>query len=323
MSKMSKKNEQTKEVMNKKTNRIKCTAAEVGRNAYYQMPKFLFEEEFKCLSSDAIVLYCLIKDRHELSIKNGWVDDVGDVFTIFSRLDMQNALNKSEKTIAKAVKNLKDYDLIEEKRKGLGKPNLIYLLTIKTSNNYGSRDAKDKDEDKKAKNKGTGETESFEECSGENFAKDSSTYATANPTATEQENLRSQNRKYYGSRTVKSAIPSYNNKTDNNQTEFNKSLLLQTPLLLHNDNDIEKFKAQGITDDLIDYAKELAYEKNAPKWAYVRKILLDCLEKGIYNRWQKEEYERQRQQQRQQPQNQDPFLQGVIDSYGQLYNPSA
>jgi hypothetical protein len=92
------------------------------------MPKFLFEGELENLTNDARVLYSLLRDRHELSIKNHWVNSEGEVYLIFSRENMCGFLKLCEKTITKAMNTLKKYNLIEEQRRGLGKPNLIYLL---------------------------------------------------------------------------------------------------------------------------------------------------------------------------------------------------
>ena len=106
-------------------------ASEVQEQRFYQLPKFLVHDErFKGLSSDAKLLYAILRDRHELSLKNNWVDDDGYVFIIYTRADMMNALGLSDKPITKAIKDLKKYGLIDEKRQGLNKPNLIYVLTV-------------------------------------------------------------------------------------------------------------------------------------------------------------------------------------------------
>ena len=106
-------------------------ASEVQENRFYQLPKFLVHDErFKGLSSDAKLLYAILRDRHELSLKNNWVDDDGYVFIIYTRADMMDALGLSDKPITKAIKDLKKYGLIDEKRQGLNKPNLIYVLTV-------------------------------------------------------------------------------------------------------------------------------------------------------------------------------------------------
>jgi hypothetical protein len=112
-------------------NRVKYTVEKVLTNAFYQMPKFLFTDEFANLSNDARVLYMLLKDRHELSIKNKWFNDKREVFLIMTREEMEATLNLSLPTIIKAIKDLKKVNLIEEERRGQGKPNLLYLLEVK------------------------------------------------------------------------------------------------------------------------------------------------------------------------------------------------
>jgi len=99
-------------------------------NSFYQLPKFLFDAEFDGLSNDARVLYALLRNRHEISVKNGWFDEKDEVFLYFKREDMQTILGLSERTIAKIMRDLKSYRLLEETQQGLGKPNRIYLLTV-------------------------------------------------------------------------------------------------------------------------------------------------------------------------------------------------
>lgn len=117
-------------------NRIRYTLEEIQRNIYYQMPKFLFEGELENLSNDARVLYSLLRDRHELSIKNQWINDNGEVYLIFSRENMCEMLKLSRPTITKAMNDLKKYNLIDEKRLGQGKANHIYLLLVDTPLTY-------------------------------------------------------------------------------------------------------------------------------------------------------------------------------------------
>jgi hypothetical protein len=100
---------------------------EIKQNQFYQMPKFLFEDEFKSLSNDARVLYSLLRDRHQLSIKNKWVNDKNEVFLIYSRSEMAEMLGISEGPVLNAIKQLKEFKLLEEERQGMNKPNLIFL----------------------------------------------------------------------------------------------------------------------------------------------------------------------------------------------------
>jgi DNA-binding transcriptional ArsR family regulator len=117
--------------MENKKNRIRYTVEKVLSNSFYQMPKFLFEGEFKKLSNDARVLYMLLKDRHELSVKNEWYNEKNEVYLIMRREEMETLLNLSAPTIRKALKELKELNLIDEERQGLNKPNILFLMECK------------------------------------------------------------------------------------------------------------------------------------------------------------------------------------------------
>lgn len=111
------------------TRRIKLT--EVQESRFYQLPKFLVHDpHFKKLSGDAKILYSVLRDRHELSVMNNWVDENGDVFIYYTRNAMMEDLGLSNKTVSKYMNELKQYGLIDEVRQGLNKPNRIYICTL-------------------------------------------------------------------------------------------------------------------------------------------------------------------------------------------------
>lgn len=112
-------------------NRTRYTVDEVLKPRFYQMPKFLFGGEFKKMSNDAKILYALLKDRHELSLSNNWVNDDNEVYLIMPREEMCELLGVSQPTIRKAINQLIDFGLMEEVRQGLNKPNIIYLMECK------------------------------------------------------------------------------------------------------------------------------------------------------------------------------------------------
>ncbi len=82
------------------------------------------------LNSDSKILYGFLLNRLTLSAKNNWIDENGNVFLIFTRKEVQERLDLSDKTVTKAFKQLKDCKLIHEKRQGANKPNLIYVGKI-------------------------------------------------------------------------------------------------------------------------------------------------------------------------------------------------
>ena len=105
----------------------KFSVNDIYNNSFHQLPSFFFLEDFPKISDKAIILYSLLKSRHELSIKNRWFDKEGNVYLIMKREEMEKTLRSSDKTITKAINELKEYNLLIEVRQGKGRPNLIYL----------------------------------------------------------------------------------------------------------------------------------------------------------------------------------------------------
>ena len=97
--------------------------------AFYRIPKVLFTEScFKSLSTDAKALYGILLDRMNLSAKNGWIDAEGRVYIIFTTEEIMEAMGCANQKATRLLAELeKDIGLIERKRQGLGKPNLIYV----------------------------------------------------------------------------------------------------------------------------------------------------------------------------------------------------
>ena len=62
--------------------------------SFYRIPKALFQEpRFQSLSTDAKTLYGILLDRMSLSAKNGWLDEQGRVFIIFTIEDTPERAN--------------------------------------------------------------------------------------------------------------------------------------------------------------------------------------------------------------------------------------
>lgn len=114
---------------------------ETLEHKYYQIPQELFvNEKYKNkLNSDSKILYAFLLDRLSLSQKNHWIDEDNNVYLIFTREEVQEKLNLSDKTVTKAFKILMEVNLVQEKRQGLGKPNLIYVGKINHSDSENLR----------------------------------------------------------------------------------------------------------------------------------------------------------------------------------------
>ena len=104
---------------------------EAEQFSFYRVPRLLIKDErFKGLSSDAKLLYVLMLDRMSLSMKNGWLDDENRAYIIYTVDAIMEDLGCSKPTCTKIMREL-DSDngigLIEKKRRGLGKPDIIYV----------------------------------------------------------------------------------------------------------------------------------------------------------------------------------------------------
>ena len=96
--------------------------------SYFRVPKILFRDiKFKDLSTDAKTLYGILLDRTGLSVKNGWLDAQGRVYIIFPVQAVMEALGCADNKATKLFRELEKFGLIERKRRGLGKPDLIYV----------------------------------------------------------------------------------------------------------------------------------------------------------------------------------------------------
>lgn len=111
---------------------------EMEQIQFVQMPnELIFGEEFVDLSSDAKILYCVLRNRMSLSARNNWKDEEGKVYVIYSIEEIMREFRCSK---ASAIRLLDELDskngigLLEKKKQGFGKPNLLYVrnfLTIK------------------------------------------------------------------------------------------------------------------------------------------------------------------------------------------------
>ena len=96
--------------------------------SYFRIPKALFQDHrFRQLSTDARTLYGILLDRMSLSAKNGWLDEQGRVYIIYTVREVQESLCCAEHKAVKLFRELEDMNLIERKRRGLGRPSLIYV----------------------------------------------------------------------------------------------------------------------------------------------------------------------------------------------------
>jgi len=104
---------------------------EVEQFSFFRIPKLLFiNPVFSQLSDSAKIMYGLFLDRTSLSRKNSWVDDLNRIYVIFSYEEIMEQLNCYSEKVSKVLAELdtkKGIGLIEKVRRGLGKPDIIYV----------------------------------------------------------------------------------------------------------------------------------------------------------------------------------------------------
>lgn len=109
---------------------------EAEQFSFFRIPKLLFTDKaFNTLTSDAKVLYGILLDRMSLSMKNEWLDDENRVYIIFTIDEIEETMNFGKNKAINTMKELENFGLIEKKRRGLGKPNIIYVMNFLINKN--------------------------------------------------------------------------------------------------------------------------------------------------------------------------------------------
>ena len=115
--------------------------------SFYRIPKLLFQDSrFQPLSTDAKTLYGILLDRMSLSVKNGWLDEQNRVFIIFTIEDVKRALCCADNKATKLLRELEKFGLIERKRRGQGKPCLVYVKNFSAESSKESVKNRDNDD---------------------------------------------------------------------------------------------------------------------------------------------------------------------------------
>ena len=101
---------------------------DVVSNEFIRLPLALLANgAYKSMSLEAKVVYSLLLNRLTLSQRNGWLNENNEVYLIYTREDAANSLSISYKKSIAAFKELISNNLIVEKRRGRGLPNIIYI----------------------------------------------------------------------------------------------------------------------------------------------------------------------------------------------------
>ncbi len=95
---------------------------------FIRIPKsMMVDPMFADLSVNAKLLYGVLLDRMNLSMKNRWFDSENRVYIIYQISEIMEDFNFSKKTAVRYLNELEDFGLVEKKRRGLGLPSLLYV----------------------------------------------------------------------------------------------------------------------------------------------------------------------------------------------------
>jgi len=104
---------------------------------FYQTPKALFNNpKYRGLALGPKLMYSILRDRLDISIKNKWKDNKGYIYLIFSVEELSDLLEIDRTAVMRYKKKLVEYKLIIDKRLGQGNPNRVYVLKPELVDNY-------------------------------------------------------------------------------------------------------------------------------------------------------------------------------------------
>ena len=115
---------------------------EAEQYSFVRVPKILLQHEtYQRISSEAKLLYSLLLDRVGISLRSGWKDKQDRVYIIYPIAEIMEEMNCGKNKAVQLLDELENkVGLIERKRQGLGKPNLIYVRSFfRTVDNSGER----------------------------------------------------------------------------------------------------------------------------------------------------------------------------------------
>ncbi len=113
--------------------------------SFYKIPKVLFtDQRFSSISTEAKIMYGVMLDRVSLSRKNGWIDENGNIYIQFTLAEMMEYFHWSKYKIYEILKELgtdgEGIGLVERKRTGCNKPNVLYVKNFASILNCKSED---------------------------------------------------------------------------------------------------------------------------------------------------------------------------------------
>lgn len=110
-------------------------SSDVINERFLRLPLSLFANpNYRALSAESKLVYSLLLDRMSLSQRNGWINEEGEVYLIYTREEIADILCITYKKAISAFKELIAAGLLLEKRQGRGFPNRLFVLKCELEN---------------------------------------------------------------------------------------------------------------------------------------------------------------------------------------------
>ena len=113
------------------------TVEKLNSVAFYQIPQaFYYHPKYAGMSGSARETYAILRNLLGLSVKSGWVNEKGEIFVKISRERLMSRLGIKKDKMSSVFKELRELELIMEKRIGCNKCNEIYIYNAKELNEH-------------------------------------------------------------------------------------------------------------------------------------------------------------------------------------------
>ena len=105
--------------------------SDIVQSYFIRFPiSLIANQRYRQMSLEAKVMYALLLNRMTLSMRNNWVNEKMEVYLIYTREEAAHALNITYKKSISAFKELIQFELIIEQRRGRGLANHIYIVKV-------------------------------------------------------------------------------------------------------------------------------------------------------------------------------------------------
>jgi len=99
------------------------------REKFYRVPMvFTTNPDYIKMNDSTKLAYAILLQRQELSIKNGWYDEEGRIYFVYSMEDLQKVLGVAKQKANNIKKELIKNNLLESDKRGQGRVDRLYLL---------------------------------------------------------------------------------------------------------------------------------------------------------------------------------------------------